>query len=238
MRKGILATLLLLPISVFAYLTVQQVIGYYSDGKLQNATELPLTGPGYMRLFVSRDRGWGTDGLIEIIETTAAEMAALYPEGERLGVGDLSIKTGGKITRHASHQVGLDVDLNYYHKDLREMDPNYNNGFDEEFVINGELTRNFDMERNWKLIKLLTDTGKVARIFVDAVIKQSFCDYTRTKGEYEERIETLRKLRAWPYHGNHLHVRLHCPTHEQNCREQTPPPQGSGCDNIKLDWYL
>jgi murein endopeptidase len=60
--------------------SLPQPVGYYSDGSLLGAWELPLETQGLMGLFLHRDRGWGTR---EIIDTIT-----------------LSAFNGGKITRH------------------------------------------------------------------------------------------------------------------------------------------
>lgn len=37
----------------------------------------------------------------------------------RLRIHDLSSKNGGKIERHINHQMGLDVDIAFYARDLK-----------------------------------------------------------------------------------------------------------------------
>ena len=62
-----------------------------------------------MRL--SRDRNWGHPRLLDFFERFAADARALdgWPG---LLVGDMSQPRGGPmLTGHASHQIGLDVDI-------------------------------------------------------------------------------------------------------------------------------
>ncbi|OFZ00693.1 MAG: hypothetical protein A2Z97_10755 [Bdellovibrionales bacterium GWB1_52_6] len=218
-----------------------QAVGSYTKGKLKNASQLKQSGPGYVLLFPHRDRAYGTDDLIETVETVAEDLAARFPEGERLQVGDTSARQGGFISGHASHQNGLDVDFGYFRMNHQEQEFNWSTlfpdftalGFDEEFVIGGKLSSNFDLQRNWELFKALVSTTKINRIFVDQVIKASLCTYSRSIDDFS--VETLRHLRPWPKHGDHIHVRLLCPASSTNCAQQEPVAAGSGCDELGIE---
>ncbi len=209
-----------------------QVEGFYTRGSLQSPSELPEVGPGLLRLFLPRDRGFGSSSLVDLIQMVAEGLSIAYPVGERLQVGDLSAEGGGKITRHSSHQNGLDVDLRYFAKDHREQDPQGVEGFDEAFVYQGKVTRNFDLERNWALLSSLALSGKVQRIFVDEAIKRKYCAQKRY--QTPEGRETLRRLRPYPHHADHLHARLYCPSGQTQCESQSEVPEGSGCSRLRL----
>ncbi len=206
-----------------------QAIGFYSQGTLQDALEFNHDGNGYVKLFKWREFHFTTIELTEIVQNSASLIKEKFPQGERLQIGDFSGKTGGHIIGHDSHQNGLDVDLSYYDKQFREQDSNINE-FQKSYVFKNLLHEDFDIERNWLLIKTLVDTDKINRIFVDPVIKKAFCDFSKKSGEYNQRIETLRKLRPWQNHADHLHVRLQCPKESPQCITQSEPPIGSGCD--------
>lgn len=202
--------------------------GTYARGRLEFAWQLPDSGEGYRRLFVHRNRGWGSQPLIEMIERASIEMSQLFPLREPLKVGDISSMKGGKISRHNSHQNGLDVDLAYYRLNGTEHEGSGSH-FLENMVRKGRLSRNFDVQRNWELIKNLNRYGKVQRIFVDRAIKREICKYTKKMGEQEMFTEVLRTIRPFPHHSNHLHVRLHCPDYADKCVKQEDPEEGSGC---------
>jgi penicillin-insensitive murein DD-endopeptidase len=212
---------------------VEQAVGFYSDGTLTQAMALPDKGDGFMKLFLSRDRAWSTFDLQAVIATAAAKVRHEFPKSERLQVGDMSNRAGGSIGRHASHQNGLDSDIAYLRVNRREQAIEHN-GFDEAFVKNGKLTENFDIPRNWKLLQILTNTSRVTRIFVDPVIKKSFCEYAKATGQFQSNQETLRALRPWPNHDDHFHVRLSCPNRSPRCVAQDPPPPGDGCNDIEI----
>ncbi len=207
----------------------EQSLGFYSNGSLISPTQVQNFGNGFTKLFQWRDRGWATFDLTNVIETVAAKSLVQFPYGERLQIGDISQIAGGKSTGHASHQNGLDVDLNYYRTDRKEQDPSHN-GFAYDYVsAEGVLSADFDIERNWAFVKDLDDTGRLDRIFTDNLIKKALCGQAAKLGELESRTETLRKLRHWNNHDNHLHVRLTCPMNSPRCVKQVPPAEGSGC---------
>jgi penicillin-insensitive murein DD-endopeptidase len=207
----------------------RQVVGYYTKGKLSQATSMQRDGKGFVHLFHARNRFWGSQGLIELSEQASAEIAHLFPGGERLQIGDLSAEFGDFISGHKSHQNGLDADFAYFRLDHHEQDPNDLGGFEESFVVNGKLSNNFDLERNWTLIKLMASTGRINRIFVDQVIKLALCRYALEVGDAPMHTETLRRLRPATNHADHLHVRLTCPVTSPKCKSQEEPPKGSGC---------
>lgn len=202
--------------------------GTYGKGSMVFAWQLPEAGEGYQRLFLNRNRGWGSQPMIDMIERTSIEMGQLFPLQDHLRVGDISTMKGGKISRHNSHQNGLDVDLAYY-----RLNPGGHlieqNSFLENMVRKGRLSKNFDVQRNWELIKTLHRYGKVQRIFVDRIIKREICKYSKKIGEHEMFTEVLRTVRPFPHHSDHLHVRLHCPDYAEKCVKQEDPGDGSGC---------
>ena len=209
--------------------TDEQAIGSYAKGSLKNATAMDLSGFGFIKIAQPRNRHWGTRDLVEVLEQTARWMASLFPNGERLQISDLSARHGGKITRHASHQNGLDVDLSPLRRDRREQDPMNVDGFDEEFVVNGKVTKNFDTERNWELVKAFFRFGDINRIFIDGKLKDEMCRWARDNDDWNNAVPMLRRLRHWPHHGNHFHLRLKCPAGSPRCVPQKEPPEGSGC---------
>ena len=53
-----------------------QSIGFYTAGCLQGAQALPLDGPGYEAIRVSRNRYWGQPVTLDFITTLAEKMRA------------------------------------------------------------------------------------------------------------------------------------------------------------------
>src|SRR5918992_1908438 len=88
-----------------------RAIGFYARGCLAGALPLPVDGPAWQAMRLSRNRNWGHPALIRFVERFAQDARQLdgWPG---LLVGDLSQPRGGPmLTGHASHQIGLDADI-------------------------------------------------------------------------------------------------------------------------------
>ncbi len=209
------------------------VIGSYAKGCLAGGTALPIDGPAWQAMRLSRNRIWGDPDLIAFIERLG--LAARADGWPGLLVGDMAQPRGGPMrTGHASHQIGLDVDLW-----LVPMPDHTLSGDERESIsaismlANG--TRTADPKRltnaHIALIRRAALDPAVARIFVHPGIKQAMCD--RATGDRS----WLTKIRPWWGHDTHFHVRLACPAGEFLCRDQEPPPAGDGCGE-DLAWWL
>ena len=86
-------------------------IGYYPRGCLQGGVELPITGPTWQVMRVSRNRNWGHPELVNFLERFAP-LAAKVTGWRGILVGDMAQPRGGPLPfGHKSHQIGLDVDI-------------------------------------------------------------------------------------------------------------------------------
>jgi penicillin-insensitive murein endopeptidase len=213
-----------------------QARGSYARGSLRNAEELEVEGPGYVRLFRSRNRNFGTQDLIELIVSLGKTLIHLHPESERIQVGDLAAIEGGPISGHGSHQNGLDVDLSFFRANRLEQPISDESGFREVFVVGGKLTENFDIPRNWNFFEAAARSGKVQRMFVDGAIKRQYCRWflaqSRESDLAPEVVATLRRLRPYANHDDHIHIRLYCPASSPDCRVQEEVAPGSGCSEV------
>ncbi len=144
-------------------------------------------------------------------------------------VGDMSAEHGGFVYGHSSHQNGLDADVAYFRRNYTEQNPESTNGYEEFFVKDNKLTANFDMQRNWALVKSAVATNRIQRIFVNEVVKNAFCEYTKNIGEFSKDNENLRRLRPYAGHMDHFHFRITCPEKSKDCVAQEEVPAGSGC---------
>lgn len=233
-RLGLIASLLFPPTITQATETstepAGQVMGTYSNGSLIGASSLNSHGQGFVHLFEKRERHFASQGLIKVIDEASATLANRYPRGERLQIGDLSARQGGKISRHTSHQNGLDVDVVYYRVDHREQsESDGDSGFIESFVKGGKLTSNFDFERNWELIKAIAASGRLARAFVHPAIKNAYCTQAGARDELKTHARTLSLIRVLENHDDHVHLRLTCPAQSPGCKNQEEPPAETGC---------
>ncbi|MEY4545585.1 MAG: hypothetical protein RL685_1780 [Pseudomonadota bacterium] len=199
-------------------------IGSYSGGCVQGAQELPSPAEGgrYRVMKPERHRTFGHPQLIDFVQQLGAglEKKKLGP----LGVGDLGQARGGPApSGHASHQTGLDVDLWF---EVGEA------GAQQHSVVDLETqkTSAYWSQRVPVMLELAARDPRVARIFVNALIKRELCQSTQGDRSW------LNKLRPWWGHNEHFHVRLACPADSPECQAQPPLPTGDGCEEV--DWWL
>lgn len=84
--------------------------GFYSKGCFAGGVALPIDGPTWQVMRVSRNRRWGEPQMIRLIEQLSQKAARDGWPG--LLIGDVAQPRGGPmVTGHASHQLGLDADI-------------------------------------------------------------------------------------------------------------------------------
>lgn len=223
---------LVLALFILSFNTVEasEAIGYYSSGSLREAESIKDRGTNIRKLFLQRQRFYGTTEIQDIISDAADFIRQEFPNAELLQVGDIANKTGGTLPEHGSHQNGLDADIVYLTKNGRLQSQNAPY-WEEEFVKNGVMSSNLHIERNLALFKYLIMNKPVERIFVDQAIKTQFCAYARKNNLLNdpETKETLRRLRVEKLHSTHFHMRIKCPTTDLKCKAQAEVPAGTGC---------
>jgi penicillin-insensitive murein DD-endopeptidase len=197
-------------------------IGGYSAGCVQGAKALPMEGVNYAVMKPERHRNFGHPALVDFVVQLgkALEERHLAP----LGVGDLGQARGGPAPNgHASHQNGLDVDLWF--------SPGGPGATQQPMVdlLTNQPSPHYG-ERVPTLLELAAKDARVARIFVNAVIKRQLCEKSTGDRTW------LAKLRPWHGHHEHFHVRLACPADSPECQAQPPIPAGDGCNEV--DWWL
>lgn len=211
-----------------------RALGSYAGGCLAGAVALPIDGPGWRVMRVSRNRNWGHPELIALLE----RLAARTPEAvgwPGLLVGDLSQPRGGPMLwGHASHQVGLDADV--------WLAPMPEAGVSREARETMMATSVVRADRRdidpavWtpahaRLVALAASEPRVERLFVNAAIKKALCRDTRGDRSW------LGKVRPMWGHDYHLHIRMACPAGDAGCEAQAPVPPGDGCDDT-LEWWF
>jgi penicillin-insensitive murein DD-endopeptidase len=210
-----------------------RAIGGYADGCMEGAEQLPITGPTWQVMRLSRNRNWGNPELIKFIERLGANAKKAGWNG--LLIGDMAQPRGGPmISGHASHQIGLDADIwltpmpdHVLSREEREMDGAVNmvepSGLDVDHKL-WTPTRT-------ALLKAAAEDPKVVRMFVNAAIKKEACAEAGTDRAW------LAKLRPWWGHAEHFHVRLVCPPDSPQCKSQPPVPAGDGCGHALDYWF-
>ncbi len=205
-------------------------IGRYAAGCMIGAARLPPDGPGYQAIKLERNRHYGHPELVRFVESLAqqAEDAGLG----LLPIGDMSQPRGGPmIEDHASHQVGLDVDI-YFRLDLPRLPNEGRDALELPSMLDREQLRLDERfgEAQVELLRLAASAPDVARIFVNPLIKQAMCERQWQDHSF------LRRLRPWFGHEDHMHVRLDCQLASTDCIAQAEPPPGDGCGSELTSW--
>jgi penicillin-insensitive murein endopeptidase len=168
-------------------------IGSYAKGCLAGAVALPINGPDWQVMRVSRNRNWGNPRLLDFLEQFAKDARALdgWPG---LLVGDMSQPRGGPmITGHSSHQIGLDVDIWLTPMPDRILAPAERENMSAVSMLKDPFTVDPDKwtPLNTKLIKRAASYPEVDRIFVHPAIKKVLCEQAGSDRAW------LTKVRPW-----------------------------------------
>jgi penicillin-insensitive murein endopeptidase len=211
-------------------------IGYYPSGCLAGGVELPVNGPNWQVMRVSRNRNWGHPNLVRFLERFAPA-AAKATGWKGILVGDMAQPRGGPTPfGHKSHQTGLDVDIWFMPM------PDHTLSAEEREKISAINLVSDDWKglnpKTWTpqqvaFIRTAAEQPEVERVLVNAAIKKELC---RTSGK--NGASWLKKVRPWYWHHDHIHVRLKCPADSPNCRGQPEVPDGDGCNDKELaHWF-
>ena len=206
------------------------IYGGYSEGCFRGGLALPLDGPGYQVVRPSWRRYYGHPDLVAFIQRFGRHV-------EEAGLGlapiaDMSQPRGGPISGHVSHEIGLDVDI-WLRLDLPRLDPGARDRLSAVSMVSpatGAVDPALWSDNHAELIRLAAMDERVARIFVNPAIKRALCAMTWADDGW------LRYVVPWEGHDAHMHVRLHCPTDDPRCENQTAPAAGTGCGAALEAW--
>jgi len=210
-------------------------VGSYSRGCLAGAVALPIDGPEWQVMRLSRHRNWATPDLVAFVKKLAHDAKA-QDGWPGLLVGDLGQPRGGPMpSDHLSHQNGLDVDIWFAPMPARRLSADER----ETMVMSSVLVPGSHYEVDVskvpegldRLLKRAASYPEVQRILVNPGIKKLLCDAAGNDRSW------LSKIRPWYQHDDHFHVRLRCPPGVSGCSPQKPPPGGDGC-GLSLAYWL
>ena len=211
-------------------------IGYYPRGCLQGGVELPVNGPTWQVMRLSRNRNWGHPELVQFLERFAPA-AAKATGWHGVLIGDMAQPRGGPaVSDHMSHQTGLDVDIWFMpmpghtlSKEEREKIAAINVVAADKLTVDPKMWT----PAHAAFIKAAAMQPEVERVLVNAAIKKELC---RLEGK--EHFAWMSKVRPWYGHADHIHVRLKCPADSPQCRHQPPVPAGDGCGEKELAFWF
>ena len=210
-----------------------RAIGSYARGCLAGGVSLPINGPEWQVMRLSRNRNWGHPRLLDFLERFANDARALdgWPG---LLVGDMSQPRGGPmITGHASHQIGLDVDIWLTPMPDRTLTPQERDNMIAVSMLKDPFTVDPDKwtPLHTKLIKRAATYPEVDRIFVHRAIKKVLCEQAGNDRGW------LAKVRPWWNHYYHFHVRVSCPPETSDCEGQKALSSDDGCGQELTNWF-
>lgn len=189
--------------------------GAASGGRLFNGVALKSTEGLDVR---SVSHAYGTERVVRLLRTAAADVQTRWPNSPPLVVGHLSYRKGGPMSPHKSHQSGRDADISYYYR---------GNVRTENFF---EMTQQtFDARKNWHLFKALIDSGQVEFIFVSYYLQEPLYEYAKSIGYTDEQLEEILQYPRSKYesagiirhatgHDDHFHIRFTCAPDQRHCR--------------------
>jgi penicillin-insensitive murein endopeptidase len=212
-------------------------IGSYAKGCAGGMVELAQSGPTWQAMRLSRQRNFGQPILVDYVINLSQSAAQLGWAG--LYIGDMSQPRGGPMTSgHASHQIGLDVDIWMLPPERLDLSRQEREDISSIAVRSADqrsVTQNWTA-RHQAVLKAAASDARVDRIFVAAAVKIEMCK-TATKADKK----WLQKIRPVSGHETHFHVRLKCPAGATLCEGQKPTVAelskgGDGCDETLMYW--
>jgi LysM repeat protein len=189
-------------------------VGTPTNVKLLFATQLP-TNAGYV--LRNPERSWGTRETVRAITQAFTALRAKDPTAPKVRVHDLSLRTGGPIDDHQSHQSGRDVDITYYQKQIDGACP-----------LRPVAPSQLDVERQWALLSHWLQRGQLEAVFIDYDLQAKLYKQARAQGASAEelmhwfqyprgRTASLGIMRHAPRHADHMHVRFACDSTDPEC---------------------
>jgi murein endopeptidase len=193
-------------------------IGAPNKGRLQHG--LPMPEGRYWQLRERRTRTYGATNAIQAMVAAFTRYGETYEGAAPVSVGEISGPRGGLAHPHSSHRSGRDVDLGYV------LLP----GTAGEQWKRASVD-NFDVEKNWTLIKALVETGEVQQIFISSKLQRLLLPVAlQDVGEAELGRYFWRPgggpeqdpiLRHEDGHRDHMHVRFRCEPGNTRCRSRS-----------------
>jgi len=207
--------------------------GFYSKGCLAGAVAMPVDGPTWQTMRLSRNRRWGHPVLIGLIEELSIKANKSGWNG--LLVGDISQPRGGPmLTGHRSHQIGLDADIWLTPMPDRRM--TYREREETSAISILKKGTPYVNDRRWnrsyeKLLYNAASFPEVERLLVHPGIKKKLCDTVKGDRSW------LQKVRPFYGHHYHFHIRIACQPGSPGCKRQRATTPGTGCD-ASLKWWF
>ncbi len=193
-------------------------VGYPWRGRLRGGVNIDANGDGRGCGWIkaeNRIHTWGTPETVAAVSDCLCRYRMTFPDAPDVSLGDISRQNGRRLSRHASHQSGRDVDLGYI------TDPPQTSGrFNRR-----ASSSNLDVEKQWWLLKCFLDRGDVQYVFMG----------WQAMAALRARVESVPADRPYlryfpkgqqpvlnydPSHRNHIHIRFACPPDDGECLDR------------------
>lgn len=192
-------------------------IGRPGDGSLLHGIVIP-PHPGYR--VRDRARAWVTRAVAMELAIGFDAVRARNRSAPRIEVRDASLREGGPMREHRSHQSGRDVDLTYYRRHCPE------HTCARHWMTPSQL----DADTQWALLETWIRRRSVEHIFVDHALqeplRQAALEAGATRAELaawfqfprppDVRVGLIRHVRR---HIEHMHVRFACAPDDHRCAD-------------------
>jgi len=190
-------------------------VGTPTHGKLLFAAQLPAN-PGY--LVRNPERSWGTRETVRALTQAFSALRAKDPSAPKVRVHDISLRSGGPIDDHQSHQSGRDVDITYFQKQVEGACP-----------LRPVAPSALDVEHQWALLQHWLERGQIEAAFIDYDLQAKLYKQARAQGASHDelthwfqyprgRTASLGILRHARNHADHMHVRFVCDATDPECQ--------------------
>lgn len=204
-----------------------QSIGTAHGGSLAGAVQLAAHPGYYIR---ERSRAWGTSTTIDRLEQAFDQLVASEPAAPRVRVHDLSLRAGGPMEGHKSHQRGRDVDITYYQHGCRG-----------DCIGRHVAPHELDAARQWHLLRYWLERDHAEFVFIDYALQKPLYEAAKASGASASQLAQWFQyprgsqfpsgiIRHAPGHANHVHVRFRCTGKDRNCQRTLTRPVSSPGD--------
>jgi len=185
-------------------------VGKPSRGSLSHGVPLPKSDMYTVR---NADKAYGATHAIEQMMLAMASFRATSGYDQKLVIGAMSLKKGGRFRPHKSHQSGRDVDI--------RMPRNVG-------VKRVKSTSDIDWRATWHFVKALAATGEVDYIFMSWSRQRLLYRAAKAQGATSAELKTLIQYPRKPKtnnglvrhskgHDTHIHVRFKCAAGNGRC---------------------
>jgi penicillin-insensitive murein endopeptidase len=210
-----------------------RVFGYYTHGCYSGGVALPINGPTWQVMRLSRNRNWAHPEMIKVLKRLSKKATSIGWPGFLMG--DMAQPRGGPMMNgHWSHQVGLDADVWLTPMPDHELTREERETMMATNVVNDKWTdvrKDVWSEKYIALYKMLAQEPEVERVLANPAIKKALC--RDVKGDRS----WLHKVRPVLGHNYHFHLRISCPKDSPECKTQPATPVDEGCGKDLDAWF-